>query len=71
MAILENFEALMNLYEFINAKRLIGKEVEESELKELRILAAECNKKTKSFNLNVEGSDASLMESIKLLVEKI
>lgn len=71
MAIVENFEALMNLYEFINAKKLVGKKVEESELKELRMLASECNKKTKSFNLNVEGSDASLMKSIKSLVEKI
>ncbi len=69
MAIVENFCALLNLYESINARMLIGNKVSEKEMEELRTLAIACNNKSSTLNFNVEGDDAQLMKSIKLVME--
>lgn len=69
MAIIENFSALLNLYESINARMLIGSKVSKKEMEELRKLATICNNKTSSLKLNVEGDDADLMKSIKAVME--
>ena len=58
-------EKLLEKYNAINAMFLIGKQVKPEDFAELKNLAIEVNKISRTIQFDVDGSDIELLDSIK------
>ena len=58
-------EKLLEKYDVICASILVGKEPAKEDYNELRKIAAEVNKLSRTLKIDISGSDYDLIESIK------
>lgn len=58
-------EKLLEKYDAISALIFVGKEPTKEDYEQLRVLATNVNKNSKTVEFDVNGSNSELLESIK------